>query len=71
MFRFFQYFLTRTPKQPRMPLGRWNLKDDPDVKSLFANYDHCGDKICKDPTELVRHTRDFPNKKMLSKRVNT
>ena len=63
MFRFFQYFLIRTPKQPRIPLGRWNLKDDPGIKSLFANYDHCGDKICKDPVELMKHTRCLQCKK--------
>lgn len=33
-------------------LGRWNLKNNPEITNIFANYDHCGDTLCKDPKEI-------------------
>ena len=36
------------------PLGRWNTKDNSDIKSILANYDNCGDIICKDPKEVIK-----------------
>ena len=57
MFRFISKYIKFTNKVKPPPLHRWNLKDNSDVKSIFANHDHCGDKICKDPQELIRYTR--------------
>lgn len=36
------------------PLGRWNLKCNHDVTSIFANSDHCGSVVCKDPRETKK-----------------
>ena len=37
-------------KKPTMlNVGRWNSADNQGIKSILANSDHCGDKICHDP----------------------
>ena len=36
-------------------LGRWNQNNCPNIKSILANYDHCGDSICKDPVEVHKY----------------
>ena len=37
-----------------MPLGRWSTKDNSEIKNLLANYDNCGDIICKNTKELSK-----------------
>lgn len=36
-------------------LGRWNPNNNPNIKSILANYDNCGDSICKDPVEVQKY----------------
>ena len=46
-------------KSSKLPLlGRWDQKISPEIKSIWANYDHCGDSICKDPMEVQKHIDD-------------
>ena len=40
-------------------LGRWGNTGD-NIKNIYANHDHCGDIICKDP-KIVKKMID--NKK--------
>ena len=35
----------------QLPLGRWALNNE-NVKSLYANSDHCGDTICGNPSKV-------------------
>lgn len=35
-----------------LPQGRWNNCGRDDIKSFYANTDHCGDKICGCPAIL-------------------
>ena len=44
--------LFRTNKSSgQLPLGRWALNNE-NVKSLYANSDHCGDTICGNPSKV-------------------
>ena len=47
--RYIPKFIKESPKTT---LGRWGTTDNSDIKSILANYDNCGDTICKDPQEL-------------------
>ena len=40
-------------KENKILLGRWN-NNGKEIKSIYANHDHCGDIICKDPKELTK-----------------
>ena len=40
--------------QVKPVLGRWNTEHCHNIKSVLANYDHCGDSICKDPKEVKK-----------------
>ena len=33
-------------------LGRWGNTGN-DIKNIYANHDHCGDVICKNPKEVA------------------
>lgn len=46
-------------KSETMPLGRWGRTHE-DIKSFYANMDHCGDTICGSPNELKKA---FPKRK--------
>ena len=35
-------------KETKVLLGRWG-NHGKDIKNIYANHDHCGDIICKDP----------------------
>jgi hypothetical protein len=40
-------------------LGRWNLKHNCKTECItvnYANMDHCGDLICGNPKEYIKHT---------------
>jgi len=51
MFNFLRNLII--PKNTVL-LGRWNRNQSADIKNIFANHDHCGDIICKDPKEITR-----------------
>ena len=51
MFRIIVNFFKPPTKQA---LGRWNIEHCHNIKSVLANYDHCGDSICKDPKEVKK-----------------
>lgn len=45
-------------------LGRWKVNEtekQKEIKIIWANYDNCGDKICKDPKKI---------KEILSNNIN-
>lgn len=43
-------------------LGRWgNIGND--IKNIYANHDHCGDVICKNPKEITALINKEINKK--------
>ena len=53
MLSIVRRYIPKFIKGPRKtPLGRWSTIDNSDIKSILANYDNCGDTICKDPKEL-------------------
>tara|TARA_B110000483_G_scaffold208142_1_gene253549 strand:+ start:529 stop:705 length:177 start_codon:yes stop_codon:yes gene_type:complete len=40
-------------KETKILLGRWG-NHGKDIKNIYANHDHCGDTICKDPKIVKR-----------------
>ena len=48
-------------------LGRWNLKDNTEIKAHLANMDSCGDSLCGSPKEFkesintILKTKDSEN----------
>ena len=40
-------------KENKILLGRWN-NEGSDIKNIYANHDHCGDIICRDPKEITK-----------------
>ena len=40
-------------KTGQLPLGRW-ARNSENVKSIYANSDHCGDVICGDPKKVKK-----------------
>ena len=67
MIRFLKVLYTLTPKQKPNHLCRWKINDNSEIKSILANYDNCGDKICKNPVELLKHVDDVCNHKSIIK----
>lgn len=53
--------------EPQTLLGRWG-NTGKDIKNIYANHDHCGDMICKDPKIVQDIIKD--NKKILSTKIN-
>ena len=45
-------------KQKTTNLGRWNLKDNSDLKATLANMDSCGDSLCGNPSSYT-HTINY------------
>lgn len=44
------------PAEKKIILGRWNINYNNDyIKGQLANFDNCGDKICKNPTTIIKH----------------
>ena len=63
MIRFISNLL-KSEKQPL--LGRWG-KYGVDIKGIYANYDHCGDTICKNPklvSDFVKENTKKNKKKL-------
>ena len=52
-------------KETKILLGRWG-NHGKDIKNIYANHDHCGDIICKDP-KIVKNIID--KKHFLEKNV--
>lgn len=48
-------------------LGRWG-NNGKDIKNIYANHDHCGDTICKDPKIVQNIIKD--NKNILLSKIN-
>ena len=49
--------LNSKSNENKILLGRWGYKNS-NLKSHFANHDHCGDKICKDPLQLKKNIKN-------------
>ena len=56
-----------TRPENKILLGRWSRTGD-EIKSLYANHDHCGGIICRNPTILTNHIRKKTEKKDEKKR---
>lgn len=56
--------------KPNTPVGRWNIKDDYELKSYLANIDNCGDRLCGTPkyisNKLLNHNKTLNNYKLPS-----
>jgi len=54
MLNFFRSIFT---KNPIILLGRWEHRisnNKKSIKSVWANFDHCGDTICSQPIEVKK-----------------
>ena len=49
MWKLFKNILKKNEK--KILLGRWGTCGK-DIKNIYANHDHCGDIICKDPINI-------------------
>ena len=47
-------------------LGRWNLKDNEDIKGNFANMDSCGDSLCGIPDNYSEFTTTVLGEKKIN-----
>jgi hypothetical protein len=55
MLKFIQKIFNK--KETKISLGRW-ARTNENIKSIYANSDHCGDIICGDPKKI----KDIVNK---------
>ena len=44
-------------------IGRWNLKDNSDIKATLANMDCCGDSYCGTPPNYKENINKILNEK--------
>ena len=51
-----------TQEKTKISLGRW-ARTNENVKSIYANSDHCGDIICGDPKKM-KHIVNFGQQKI-------
>jgi len=61
MLKLFKKIFKKNEKQ--ILLGRWGYSGK-DIKNIYANHDHCGDIICKDP-QIVQNL--IEEKKIINK----
>ena len=57
--------LFNSKSKTKIFLGRWGNNGN-EIKNIYANHDHCGDLICKNPkevTEIVRKEINYNNQK--------
>ena len=64
MWNLLKYFKNNNKK---VLLGRWG-NSGKDIKNIYANHDHCGDIICKDPKIVQNIIKD--NKDILLSKIN-
>lgn len=50
-------------KSTCIPMGRWTMCGKDEIKSFYANVDHCGDNICASPEHLKKHYPKYFNHK--------
>ena len=50
MFTRIKNLFIKTDK--KIMLGRWGNTGN-NIKNIYANHDHCGDIICKNPKEIT------------------
>lgn len=60
MLKFIQKIFNK--KETKISLGRW-ARTNENIKSIYANSDHCGDIICGDPKKI----KDIVNKQKNAK----
>ena len=53
-------FLNQTPSNTIL-LGRWK-NESQNIKNIYANHDHCGDIICKNPKNIKKYIIEKNNK---------
>lgn len=56
MLKLLKKFIFRKNTNKPVLLGRWNYSKQ-NLKNIYANYDHCGDTICKDPTFIKNNIK--------------
>jgi hypothetical protein len=64
--RFTRRFATLFEDKNAKVLGRWNLKDNEDIKSNFANMDCCGDSLCGIPDNYSKFTSTVLGEKKIN-----
>lgn len=62
--RFARRFTTLFEEKNAKVLGRWNLKDNEDIKGNFANMDSCGDSLCGIPDNYSKFTTTILGEKL-------
>jgi hypothetical protein len=65
MWKLFKNYMKKN--EPQTLLGRWG-NSGKDIKNIYANHDHCGDIICKDPKIVQDIIKS--NKNILSTKIN-
>lgn len=63
IFKIVRQFTTIFENQNTRVVGRWNLKDNQDIKGNFANMDCCGDSLCGSPDNYSKFTESVLKKK--------
>ena len=53
----YNYLTFKNTQENIVILGRWG-KNGSDIKNIYANHDHCGDNICKNPIEVTNYVRN-------------
>ena len=67
MIRNIIKWITNKNQPNKIKLGRWSYENS-GLKSHFANHDHCGDIICKDPISLKKNINSENNFKKNDKK---
>ena len=63
IIKIVRQFATIFENQNTRVVGRWNLKDNQDIKGNFANMDCCGDSLCGYPDNYSKFTKSVLKKK--------
>ena len=64
MFRNIFNKIFKSTNNNKILLGRWNNQGN-EIKNIYANHDHCGDIICKDPKIVSTYIK----KEILTKKI--
>ena len=62
----FKYFKNIFKNDKKILLGRWGYYGT-DIKNIYANHDHCGDIICKNPIKIKEYIKNNKNNKSILK----
>ena len=69
MFRYIINKIIKPKESNKILLGRWTNQGT-EIKNIYANHDHCGDIICKDPKEVTSFIKKELSEKTLKLNKN-